>query len=93
MISAFKNINYNLILYMLLALSILISVYFFIKKIMRDRVIIRSLTSNNYITRVTPLGNFDNINQVSDIVPNETIGILVENTVENIPVLEGKVIN
>ena len=93
MISAFKNINYNLILYMLLALSILISVYFFIKKIMRDRVIIRSLTSNNYITRVTPLGNFDNINQVSDIVPNETIGVLVENTVENIPVLEGNVIN
>ena len=93
MISAFKNINYNLILYMLLALSILISVYFFTKKIIRDRVIIRSLTSNNYITRVTPLGNFDNINQVSDIVPNEAIGILVENTVENIPVLEGKVIN
>lgn len=93
MISAFKNINYNLILYMLLALSILISVYFFIKKIMRDRVIIRSLTSNSNITRVTPLGNFDNINQVSDIVPNEAIGILVENTVENIPVLEGKVIN
>ena len=89
MISAFKNINYNLILYMLLALSILISVYFFIKKIMRDRVIIRSLTSNSNITRVTPLGNFDNINQVSDIVPNEAIGILVE----NIPVLEGKVIN
>lgn len=93
MISAFKNINYNLILYMLLALSILISVYFFIKKIIRERVIIRSLTSNSNITRVTPLGNFDNINQVSDIVPNEAIGILVENTVENIPVLEGKVIN
>ena len=28
-----------------------------------------------------------------DIVPNEAIGILGENTVENIPVLEGKVIN
>ena len=93
MISAFENTNYDLILYMLLALSIVISGYFFIKKIMRDRVIIRSLTSNNYITRVTPLGNFDNINQVSDIVPIEAIGILVENTVENIPVLEGKVIN
>ena len=65
--------------------------YFFIKKLLRDRLIIRSLTNN--ITRVTPLENFDNINQVSDIVPNETISILVENTVENIPVLEGKVIN
>ena len=93
MISAFENMNYDLILYILLALSILISIYFFIKKIIRDRYIIRSLTSNSNITRVTPLGNFDNINQASVIVPNEAIGILVENTVENIPVLEGKVIN
>jgi len=90
--SAVKNQNkvfIKLILYIILALSLIISIYFFIKKIIRDRDVIRSLTSNSNITRVTPLGNFDNIIQVSNIVPNETIGILVE----NIPVLEGKVIN
>ena len=86
-----KDINYNFILYIILAISLLISIYFFIKKIIRDRVIISSLTSN--ITRVAPLGNFDNINQTPVIVPDEVIGILVDNTVENLPVIEGKVIN
>lgn len=88
---------------MFLSLAIGISLYFLIKAIVRDRIIIRLLLRNdspevpNYnTTRVQPTQNIDIINR--DIpeapnVPNVTEGILVENVDENLEIIEGKFVH
>ena len=83
-----NKIDYDFVFYIVLIIIFLISIYLFIKKLLKDYPIIRALVDNqnNYVTRVVPIENINN--QIPQV-----IGILVQNLDNNLEVLEGKIIN
>lgn len=83
------NLKYSII-YSLLALSILVSLYLIIKKFISDQASIRSLTNND--ARIIPMQNINNIPE-APIIPNIANGILVDRLDEDLVILEGNVIN
>lgn len=83
------NLKYSII-YSLLALSILVSLYLIIRKFISDQASIRSLTNND--ARIIPMQNINNIPE-APIIPNITNGILVDRLDEDLVILEGNVIN
>jgi hypothetical protein len=83
------NLKYSII-YSLLALSILVSLYLIIRKFISDQASIRSLTNND--ARIIPMQNINNIPE-APIIPNIANGILVDRLDEDLVILEGNVIN